>query len=414
MIIPALSLGYRNLYRNIKRSIITFVAIAFATMSLVFFISLQNSAYDTSIGISTAVLYGNIQVQQNGFFPDSNFNKSFQTLEPEILKKIKSIPDLQALTYRLEAFGIFAAKEKSVGGKIIGVSAGTEKTVSTVPGVINKGAYFSVEDSLSNKGKAIIGSSLAHSLEINVGDEITLLSKDDSDSSVAEVLIVKGIFETGLKEADSNLIFIDIDYFREIFLLPNKNHSLVIKTNSIEAVKRVKNEISAILSNVPELKIITWKDLMPGLDQAIKLDVAISSLFYSTLLLVIGFTLSNTFIMSVLERKKEFAVLNAIGTSKGLLSLMLIFEGLILIISGVIIGTILGCILILYFSKTGFMIPGSEEVAKKLNINSVVYPWITFKSATLGPTIVFLIGCISLYLPSRAPYKIKSVEGIKN
>ncbi len=126
----AFRIGLRNITRNKKRTKITITAIAFVTVALVFFISLQLSAYDTSIAVSTSVIHGNIQVQAKNHLKEGDIDLNFTEFDEAINNRISSLRGVLALTRRAEAFGLFSSSDRTYGAKLLGVDPLKEKEVS--------------------------------------------------------------------------------------------------------------------------------------------------------------------------------------------------------------------------------------------------------------------------------------------
>lgn len=408
-----LSLGFawRNVWRNKRRSSITILAVAFATLALIFFISLQLSAYATSIGVSTSVLHGHAQVLRTGYHLRPDFDLAFvskQDSGASIKEELQSISGIQSLTERASSFAMASSEERSYGVEIMGIVPEGEKEISTIPGVITEGRY------LNSGAEAIVGGTLAKNLKIGINDEITILAQGKEGGLVAEVITVVGVFKSGLREVDGSLIQIPLDFFQEAFQLENEIHSIVILLEKIDGLDTL---LPVLRDKLPQwsndLKVYPWDELLPGLKQAIQLDMAIGSIFYLCLLLVIATIIGNTFLMAVLERRKEFGVMHALGMTRRSLCGMVLGEAFFLTTLGLLLGTVLACFVVYYFSIYGFFIPGSEEVAVRLNIQSVVYPWITIKSLTIGPLAVLFISFLSVIYPALQPLRVDPVEATR-
>jgi putative ABC transport system permease protein len=405
----AFKIGLRNITRNKKRTKITISAIAFVTVALVFFVSLQLSAYDTSIAVSTSVIHGNIQVQARDHLREGDIDLNFIEFDEAANKRIASLNGVLAITRRAEGFGLFSSSDRTYGAKLLGVDPLKEKEVSTIPNVIKKGRF------VESGPEVVLGVHFANNLKVDVGSEINMIAQGQKGEVVAEVFKVVGIFESGLREIDTSLVEIPLEYFQEVFMLENGIHSLVIKTDRINGTELIAERIGEILSDLEDIKleVHTWEHLVPGLKQMIQMDMAIGSVFHLTLLLVVGFCLVNTFTMSVLERKKEFGVMRALGSGVNNISLMIFVEGLTLTLIGIILGVGLGCLLVYYFNIVGFQIPGSEEISVRLNLQSTVYPWVTLRSLFIGPSLLFLMSIFSLIYPSREPKRIEPSEVLR-
>ncbi|HMO17623.1 MAG TPA: FtsX-like permease family protein [Oligoflexia bacterium] len=405
------SLAYRNILKNTGRSIITGMAVAFATIILIFFVSLQLSAYQTSINLSTSVLHGHAQIMRTGYEGKPEFDKRFSLETSEyydIEKYLESQSIVGAVSPRAISYGMISSEERTFGAEIMGIDPEREKLLSTIPGTIWEGRY------LDSGAEIVMGSALARNLKVGTGNEVTVISTGNEGSLVAEIFEVVGVFESGIREADSAIVQIPIKHFQDIFGIGSEIHSLVIKTGDTSGFSKNISYLQKALSmSERNLDVYLWSDLLPGLQQAIHLDMAIGSFFYMCLLLVVGSTLGNTFVMAVIERKKEFAVIRALGASSNFLAAVVFVESILLTLMGIFLGIISGVILVYYFSIYGFSIPGSEEVAKRLNIQSVVYPWITVASLTAGPIALLIMSFIAVLYPMSEPGRVSPEQLVR-
>ncbi len=407
-----IKIGSRNISRNKRRSLITILAIAFVTIALVFFVSLQLSAYDTSIAVSTSVMHGNLQVQKKDHLKESDISLRFSekiNLSGSLSDQISRLEGVVSVSPRAEAFGLFSSKDRTYAGKILGVDVDREKNVSTIPTVIKSGRF------IASGPELVLGSHFANNLKIDVGSEVTMLAQGEKGEVVAEIFTVVGIFESGLREIDTALIEVPLSYFQNAFNIGDSIHSIVIKTDRIDNTDSIKKSVDDLIreSRLEDIIVYTWQDLVPGLKQMIQMDMAIGSVFYLTLLLVVVFTLLNTFIMSILERKKEFAVMRALGASTQSIGLMVVTEGFVLTLIGVACGIILGACLVYYFSIVGFQIPGSEEIGRRMNLQTIVYPWVSLRSLVVGPSLLIILSLLALISPAREPKRIHPSEVLR-
>ncbi|GAJ01540.1 unnamed protein product, partial [marine sediment metagenome] len=88
------------------------------------------------------------------------------------------------------------------------------------------------------------------------------------------------------------------------------------------------------------LVVLDWMELMPGLIQAIQMDLVSAFIFYIILIVVVAFSILNTFLMAVFERTREFGVLLAIGTTPRRLTKLLLTESVSMTMVGIVIGGI--------------------------------------------------------------------------
>jgi len=123
------------------------------------------------------------------------------------------------------------------------------------------------------------------------------------------------------------------------------------------------------------------------LRQAIEMDLISGLLFYPILILVVAFSILNTFLMAIFERTREFGVLMAIGTTPRRLTKLLLIESLSMTMIGIITGIFLGCLITWYFQIHGIELSGTSELLSQFGISGRLYPKLSLLSATIGPAI---------------------------
>jgi ABC-type antimicrobial peptide transport system permease subunit len=159
--------------------------------------------------------------------------------------------------------------------------------------------------------------------------------------------------------------------------------------------------------------VLDWVDLMPGLRQAISMDLVSGAIFYLILVMVVAFSILNTFLMSILERTYEFGVMMAMGAKPGRLSRMVLVESVGMTLVGVIAGILLGCLVTVFFTYQGIDLAGSSEVLRQFGITGKLYPRLTPISTTAGPAAVFLITLLAALYPALKIKRLQPVEAMR-
>lgn len=173
---------------------------------------------------------------------------------------------------------------------------GKEANVSILAKITREGNYLASTDT----NHALIGELLARNLQVRLSDELVLLGQGRDGSIAATVVEVKGIFSSGQDEYDRSMVHIPLKFFQDVYSMSGSVHEAVIVDESLEAVPEIKQEVAAKLSDMHDhanLVVLDWKELMPGLVQAIKMDLVSGFIFY-IILVVVAFSILNTFLCS--------------------------------------------------------------------------------------------------------------------
>jgi ABC-type antimicrobial peptide transport system permease subunit len=160
---------------------------------------------------------------------------------------------------------------------------------------------------------------------------------------------------------------------------------------------------------------LDWRALTPGLDQAIKMDLVSGSIFYLILIMVVAFSILNTFLMAIFERTYEFGVMMAVGTKPWRLSRLVLFESTGLTLVGVVVGIAAGSVLTWYFMIHGINLgSSSDEIMRQFGLPSRLFPQLSLLSATVGPGAVFLITLLAAIYPALKIRRLTPVEAMRH
>jgi len=404
-------MAWRNIWRNTRRTILTICAIAFASLLLVFMLSFQFGSYETMINTSVKIQTGHLQIQAQEFQEKKNIRQVVP--EPaKIAEILKTIPNMAAYTYRGQAFSLISSNERTYGVAVTGIDPDREADVSRLKSLIREGDFLTAADT----DQALIGRLLAQNLRVRLGDELTVVGQGRDGSIAATVVQVKGIFSSGISDFDRAAIHIPLRTFQEVFSMQGAVHEVVVIADSLRNVNTIVTSVQTGLSSLnlkKPLAVLDWDELMPGLRQSIEMDLISGLIFYLLLVLVVAFSILNTFLMAIFERTREFGVLMAIGTTPGRLTKVLLIESMTMTLIGIVAGIIVGSLITLYFQVHGIDFSGASEMLSQFGITGRMYPKLSWLSAVSGPLAVLMITfCAALY-PALKVRRLQPVEAMR-
>ncbi|MBW2147341.1 MAG: ABC transporter permease [Deltaproteobacteria bacterium] len=389
-----ITIAWRNVWRNTRRSVLTLCAIAFATILMIFMVSMQLGGYETMIYNTVSIHTGHLQLQRKGYQEQHKIHQAID--DPQAyMKTIQSVAGVDAITPRVKAFALASTQKATYGCLIIGIDPESEARVSTLARVIQEGRYLTPGDS----DGALLGRILAQNLGARVGDELVILGQGMDGSTAAAILRVQGIYRSGMDEFDRSVVNIPIETAEDVFSTRGKVHEIVITTKDFSGLTRLARAIRKRLSSLPgadKLVVLTWDQVLPGLKQGIQLDMISGWIFYMILILVVAFGTLNTFLMAILERTREFGVMMAMGCAKKRIVVMILAETVVLTGLGLIIGIVLGCGVTYYYQVHGIVFEEIADVMGQWGLPPEIRPRLSLISIVLGPLIIsgisFLVG----------------------
>ncbi len=403
-------MAWRNIWRNPRRTLLTVCAITFASVLLVFMLSFQFGSYETMINTSVKISTGHLQIQAEKYQEKKNIR--FVIPDPQTIAEIVAkIPEVEAYTFRGQAFSLISSEDRTYGVVVTGINPQREAKVSRLKKLVREGNFLSAND----VNQAVVGRLLAKNLRVTIGDELTVLGQGRDGSIAATVVQVKGIFSSGIDEFDRSTLQIPLSTFQDTFSMDDAVHEVVVIAKSLADVSKIKSKIQADLGGLnsrKSLKILDWQDLMPGLRQAIEMDLVSGLIFYGLLIIVVAFSILNTFLMAIFERTKEFGVMMAIGTTPRRLTKVLLVESLAMTLIGIIAGIILGIVVTYYFQVHGIDFSGGSELLSQFGITGRMYPKLSLLSVSIGPFMVLFFTFFAALYPALKIRRLRPVEAM--
>ena len=388
-------LAWRNLWRRKRRTWLTVGAMVFSNILLVFMISLQLGMYAMMIDNTVKAQTGHLQVQAPGYKDDHKMRQIVPGVE-EVAQTLRQGLGTDEVAARATAFALVSSADRSYGLQISGVEPDFEVQVSSLPGLIKEGAFFT--DSMADE--IVIGRTLARNLQVGVGDELTFIGTGRDGSMAAAVADVVGIFESGMADVDRSFAEVPLGFFQDAFSMEGSGHAVAIMAPSLVQVGSTRSRAEALLPAGVDLIVHDWDTLMPGLKQAIQADFFSAWFMSGVLIVLVAFSVLNTQLMSVLERTKEFGIVMSLGVTPQRLGRLVLLETAMMGWLGMILGMALGGALVWWLGHTGFTYPGLEEMGGKFNLPGRIYPELTLIGLLLGPLIVLIASVVASLYPA--------------
>jgi putative ABC transport system permease protein len=403
-----LRMAWRNLWRHGRRTWLTVGAMIFSNSLLVFSISLQFGSYEMMIDNGLQAFSGHIQVQHPAYLKQAKMRYAVKDIAVRA-EELRGELKLNSISARAVGFALASSQDRSYGLQLMGVDAGHEPLVSTLPGLVTRGRYLQP----GGREEIVIGAVLARNLKVDVGDELSFIGSGFDDSFAAGVVTLVGIFESGNADLDRSIAQVNLGYFQDSFAMRDGGHSIVIRAAHIDDVDSLMAQLRARLDDPAELVARDWNELQPGLRQAIRADMTSAWFMYAVLIVLVAFSVLNTQLMSVLERTREFGTMMALGLHPGRLARLVMLETSLMTLLGLTLGIALGAAITAWLSVVGFSYPGMAEMTEKFNLPDRMYPAISVLSLMLGPGIVAIGSLLASIYPALRLNLLQPIDAMR-
>ncbi|MBN1655236.1 MAG: ABC transporter permease [Deltaproteobacteria bacterium] len=231
----------------------------------------------------------------------------------------------------------------------------------------------------------VVGKTLAENLGIRIGDRVKIISplsgldtslwRAEQDTPKSRDFRVLAIFEAGFQEYDTRLVYVDL-YEAQLFYDQGDTVTGVeISVNDIENASNVAQDLERTLGGGP-FHTMDWKELNHNLFTALKIQKLMLSLVITTIIVVAAFNVIATLIIIVLEKRREIAILKAMGARDTAILKIFMVQGTAIGLLGTAIGLVIGSIACAYLSLFEFPLDPKVYLIDHLPINVSVLEFI--------------------------------------
>ena len=195
----------------------------------------------------------------------------------------------------------------------------------------------------------VVGATLAKNLGAAIGDclQVTsptigfVYSRGAMHAPVAKQFRVVAVFEAGFDQYDSKLVYTDLYEAQAFYDSGDSVTGVEMKVTDIEEARAVKKLVDQKLSS-GIYHTMDWEELNHGLFTALRIQQIMMSLVLAIIIVLAAFTVIATLIMVVLDKKKEIAVIKAMGAKDGAVLRAFLYQGGIIGSVGTVVGLVLG------------------------------------------------------------------------
>ncbi len=396
-------LAWRNLWRHRRRTLLLMLVVAYATLTIVLFWGIND-------GFIQSILYGNarylgapVLISTPAYFQDPDPEQGLPSLG--FLSEVEAQPGVRAAAPRLEFPGLLRSAYTAEAVRVRGVEPALEARVSHIPSAIAQGRM------LEKPGEVVLGQQLAERLDVRLGERVVLDTSALAGPQALGLQVV-GLVRSGVAPVDRGAVLVHLGDARRLTGLATATAvALDVPRGQESRLARALN-----LELPPGLRAYDLSQLLGGLAEALQTrqgSVFLIGLLFS---LFAALAVTSTVLVSVLERTREFGIMEAIGMSPQRLAQVVTLETVLATALGWGAGLVLGYALNYWMAVQNVLGPvfASYGAAWEiLGTGSEIYtaqsPWYALFAAI---TIV-LAALFSILIPARRVLALNPAEAMR-
>lgn len=400
------NIAWKNIWRNKFRSIIIMSAISLGIFSGLLLVAFSKGMTVQRVSAALNTEISHIQIHQPDYLVQEDIKLLLKPVS-DIEKILNQYPEISGYSSRILLNSIASSAETGTNVKINGIDPNSEKGVTDLCTKITEGTYF-VND---GHNPVIISQKLAEKLKLKFNSKIVLQIQDLEGNIAPAAFRIAGIFKTSNTVFDEYNVFVrKTDLYKLTGIDPSSANEIAILLKDYLKANQVAADLQLKLST---LEVKTWKErsimlsyLTEAMDQYLYIIMII-------ILIALLFGIVNTMMMAVLERIAELGMLMAIGMSKVRIFWMIVFETVMLSVTGAVVGIGIGMVTIGYFGKHGLNLSIWSKGLEEVGFDPIVYTTIDNYFVMM---IVFLIlgtGILASVFPAGKAIRLKPVEALR-
>ncbi|MCX6354248.1 MAG: lipoprotein-releasing ABC transporter permease subunit [Candidatus Aureabacteria bacterium] len=257
----------------------------------------------------------------------------------EVVKKAETLPKVVSASPYILGQVIIRGARQARGVVARGIDPQGEARTTAL------GKYLKFGTLIGSGTGVLVGEELAKDMAFDVGDMVKIVSPVEVQTPAGPVPIVverviEGIFDSGMYEYDTSLIYVDLGTAQKLFRFPDAAHGVSVRVDDLDAGGQVRRELE-IMFRYPYI-VSSWMEKNPNLFAAVRMEKKVMFIIVALIVLVAALNIASTLIMVVMEKTKDIGILKAIGVRRHSIMGIFTVEGAIIGVTGALMGTVAG------------------------------------------------------------------------
>ena len=332
-----LKLAWRNVWRNRRRTLLVVLAMGMMMSFLVMYDSMifgfESAVYGNAIKLSG----GNIQIRANGYEDSYSPNPMLPMGDGmDAVAATDGLP-IEAVLRHANTGGLVSNREGVFPVSIYGIEPEVEAPVNPIfqEEFLLDGRLLQSDD----EDVIFIGKGLADAMEVGVGDRISMSGKSTHEEMRQRTMTIIGIYDINLASLERQGLYISLSEAQHLYDLGENVTEVIIYT---EVTGKEEELVETLNISLTGYEISTWRTAIPELSSTVEMKNAIMTGFSVVILGIASIGLFNILLMAIYERTQEIGLLGAIGLKPRQISMLFLYEGIIIGLIGAIVGIIMG------------------------------------------------------------------------
>jgi len=349
-----------------------------------------------------------------GFNPHIIIKSYSKKIDEGDIKKLDTLKDkISKTAFTFTGQAILINRENTTGILIRSYLRNDIDKIDLIKNGIIEGSLQSFK-----KDTISIGRELAISLNLSLGDEITLMSTSKLQTPfgslpLQEKFKISSVFSSGFGEFDQSVIFMPYENASSLFELSDEDIDLELFLNKPAEVQIIKEKIQSLFS---DYYVYSWADLNKSFFGALKVERNVMFIILTLIIIVAAFNIISGLTILVKNKTKEIAILRTLGVSKNSITKVFFLIGFTIGFFATITGIIIGVLFSYYIEEIRFLITSLFNIRlfpEEIYFLSQMPSEINFTYIIIISFFSLLITFLATIFPSLSAAKLDPIKALK-
>jgi ABC-type lipoprotein release transport system permease subunit len=401
-----LTLSWRNLWRNHRRTAIMLAAISVGVWAMIFMTALMRGMVDDMLHQGIRNLPGHIQIHHQGFRDDPSVVNSIDAPTGELLAALND-PATKTWTGRIKVPAVISSERDTRGISLLGVEPDAENRITGIAEQVIEGRFLEGDDDAG----VVIGARLAERLETRLGKRVVIMSQDPDNNIADRGFRIVGIYRAKLEALEEVNVYAARATLQKLLKIGDRVSEIAIVDEDFRDIEALYQRISA--ATPASLEIKAWYEIDNYLSSMLNMMDGFVLVWIIIIFLALSFGLVNTLVMAVFERTREIGLIQALGMRPSMIVYQILLESLLLLLIGLAIGNALAVATVLPL-ESGLDVSSVAEGMAMMGVSSMLYPNLTLDDMILANVVVIILGILTSIFPAWRAARLNPVQAINS
>lgn len=333
-----LKIAWRNLWRHRTRTLIMVSAVALTYALMLVSLGVSDDGHDRMLQEAARAAGGDILVDGKGYWS----TRASDVVIPDgeaVAQQVRAVSGVRNVMPRVIINGLVSTSTDNRPLLLQGVRPELETQLDKVKRDIKQGTFLAGDE----RDPIVLGKRLVDRLGLQLGDRVVLTATGPDGEITRALFHLTGVFQTGTREVDEMMGYTTLAAASRAVGMNGALTQIGVLAdhgaNMDSVAARIRTAVGAPQRN---LEVLTWRQAVPEMVGFVQIDNAFGYIYIIVIFGVVLFSITNTFLMAVMERVREFGLLNALGLRNIRIGRLLLTETVLMTLIAMAAGFLLG------------------------------------------------------------------------